>query len=340
MAREFFEALSRPGTSPETLWAVSTLLVLCALGILGWIVADLWRERRAHIAALRRLAADHAAEKGLDAPEAALLERIILAEGAIPGPRGFERNVEVLLKEGVSPDLLGSLRVKCGFHRPRPGLPLYSTREIEVGQDVVLTDPAHVWRAGVVEIDEEALVLKIPAEATAALRPGDSVKVSFWRDFDARYFFQTHVRGVRRSPAPIVFLHHPPRIERFQEREDLRSAVDWKVEAIRLTEEEFRKTLRGPLYQEAIEGARLPVRIADISAGGARLRPVPGIAAGDHLVIPVPSSERKGPLMALARVIAADDSAVRCEFVALTPNERDEIHREILRERRRRKRTA
>lgn len=338
--------LRPPPFPPGTLYTISLVLVTVAVAILAWIAYDAWRERRRRIEDLKRRAADVADEKGLTPEEADLLERIMIAEGAYPGPRGFERNVEVFLERKVPPEMIGSLRLKLGFHRARVGRPLVSTRECEAGQDLTLTDAENVWKAAVLDLDETVLTLKVPAEAARVLHPGSIVKASFWRDLDARYFFQTTVKAARLRPAPLVHVLHPAEIERHQDREHVRVGVDWTLSAVRLTEEEARRLLRGPLYAEAIEGTTMEVRVVDISAGGLRLaapiRPGGEAPAGfnvhDHFVVPIPSSERKDPLLVIARVVAADEKAVRCEFVGLSMNERDEIHREILRERRRQKR--
>lgn len=324
--------------SAEISWALSIVFFLVVGAIAGWLAYDAWRCRRERCGALRRLAVETAAEKGMGPKEAALLERIVLDEGAMPGPRGFERHAETFLREGVPPATVESLRLQLGFDRARSGMPLVSTRQVDIGQDLTLTDAENVWRAGVVDLDETALVLKIPAEAAAVLRAGDAVKASFWRDLDARYFLQTTVRGVRTRPAPLLYLHHPAQIERFQDREHVRASVDWKIPVTKLSAEEFQRAVHSPVYSESIEGRPVTVEVVDVSAGGLRLKSTPVFAVQDHVVVEVPSSERRPPnghLLVLARVVAADDRFVRCEFLGLTQSERDEIHREILRARRR-----
>lgn len=322
--------------SPAEFWA---FVAVVALG-LGWlglrIVWESVKERTDRRDLLKRTAALHANESGLTPEEAALFEKIVLATGLYPGLGAFERAVDRMLRAGVSPDPLGSIRVKLGYTRPKTGSPLLSTRECAPGQDVTLATKSHVFAAGVFDLDETQILLKIPAEAVAALAPGMKVSVSFYRDFDARYAFATRVREVSGRPAPVVALVHPPRLNRVQDREYLRADVEWEIPITRLSPDEYQRAVKLASTPARIESRPTRSKVLDISAGGFRLAPRADFSDGDHLVAEIPSRERKGALVALARVVASNERGVRCAFAGLTTNERDEIHREILRERRKR----
>lgn len=323
------------GPPPREFWGLILVVGLFACLLLARILYEIWRNRRGRVETLRRIAAEHAAERGLIEEEAALFERIVLGEKNYPSLAGFERQVEKLLAGGTSPDIVGVVRVKMGYARVKEGRPLASTRECEVGQEIAVSSPPHVFRATIVDLDETVLVAKVPAEAIAQLKSASAVEVSFWRDFDARYYFRAKVQGMRARPAPFLFLEHPARIERFQDREHVRAEVGWRIPITRLTEEEYRKALRMPIAPDAVEGYPMQAHVLDISAGGLRLEPIRDLPAEARVIVEIPSSERKGPMVLLARVIVSDDKNVRCEFEGISENERDEIHRQILRERRR-----
>ncbi len=327
------------GFAPPSALEFWGFVALVALG-LSWIGLRIaWettKERTDRRDLLRRTAALHANESGLTPEGAALFEKIVLATGLYPGLGAFERAVDRMLRAGVSPELLGSVRVKLGYTRPKTGSPLLSTRECAPGQDVTLATKQHVFAAGVLDVDETQILLKIPNDAVANLAGGMKVSVSFYRDFDARYSFATRVREVSGRPAPVVALNHPPRLNRVQDREHLRADVEWEIPVTRLSPDEYKRAVKLAAAPGRIESRPLRAKVLDISAGGFRLAPRADLSDGDHLVAEIPSSERKGALVALARVIASNEHGVRCAFQGVTTNERDEIHREILRERRKR----
>lgn len=331
-----------PDPSLPQLVALGVTLLGILVVLMAWHTVESIRDRRVRRRLLLHRIADRAHEKGLAPDEAALYERIALTLGALPGARTFEEMAARLEQQGVSHERLAALREKIGLHHPVPAQRLLSMRDCAPGQDVSLTDAEHAWRAGVVSVDAAAIALKVPAEAAAHLTPRDVVKVSFWRELDARYFFLSRVLSVTGSPIPVVRLEHPARLDRFQDREFYRADVHWRVFLVKADRAAWEEAVAGR-EQEKRNGpssrvaARFEGTIIDISPGGFRMAPLPDLFPDDHLLVEMPFPE-KGPAMTLhARVIAVESDGIRCEFLNLTLREQDLIHHEILHQRRTRK---
>jgi hypothetical protein len=321
-----------PLPSQDDLLGLAVVLLVVILALTIWLAMDAWHDRQRRIRKLRHVVADKSLEKHLNADEARLFERIALRLGAYPGFRGFEEQADRLLRKGVDAEVLRSVRDKMGYGNPPPGHHLFSSRACSVGQDVTLTDARHVWKAGVIAVDERALTLKVPDDAARTLKPDAEVKVSFWRELDARYFFITTVRYANDKPVPIVRLDHAMKMDRYQDREFYRADVDWTLDATRIDAATYAESLTG--RAPAAKGEPLALRLADISPGGFRVLSVPGLGVQDHLVVTVPVSGHHAPLVVHARVIALEPNAIRCEFLGLTLQEQDAIHHEILKKRR------
>lgn len=323
-----------PGATTDELLGFAVVLLTIILTLSAWHMSTVIRDRRIRGRLLRHRAADRSIEKRLNAEEAALLERMAIALGALPGIHSFADQAAILAKKGVSTKLMESLRDKLGFNQPLPSQRLFSTRDCSPGQDVSLTDAQNAWKAGILAVDDVALILKVPPDATRTLAAGDVVKVSFWRELDARYFFLSRVLSVSASPAPILRLEHPARLERYQDREFYRADVRWHVQLTRVQASAWEQAIAGKSGQpgETVEGT-----LIDISPGGFRLSPLPGLAPDDHLMVALPSSDQHHPLTIHSRVISIESDGVRCEFLNLTLREQDLIHHEILRQRRAKK---
>ncbi len=323
-----------PSATTEQLLGLAVVLLGIILLLSAWHISTVLADRRVRRRLIRHRAADRAAEKRLNAEETALLERMTIALGALPGIHSFADQASILSKRGVSPALLQSLKEKLGFDQPLPSQRLFSTRECLPGQDVSLTDAQNAWKAGILSVDDDALVLKVPPDAARTLTARDVVKVSFWRDLDARYFFLSRVLGVSATPAPVVRLEHPARLERFQDREFYRADVHWHVHLTKVEASAWKDAMDG---RSRAPGKSYEGTLIDISPGGFRLAPLPGLAPEDHLVVALPSSDQHHPLTIHARVIAIESDGVRCEFLNLTLREQDLIHHEILQQRRAKK---
>lgn len=309
---------------PGVFLAPLGLLALAGALFLLWVLASSLRERRNRRAWLHRLAADHAHRVGLNAEEAKLLLEITLAEGEPPHAASFERQVELLLRRDIPADTLRTLRFKLGFHITRFGQRLFSTRECEPGQDVTLSRAPYTWEGCLFDVDEHALLVKLPATALDILRVNDTVKVSLHRGFDAHYAFHTRITDFPDHVLPLVRLEHARELERMQERDYLRAEVSWKTDVTLLAHEPGHKSAaaerRGPLA----------ATILDLSEGGIRLDAIPGAREGDHLVIPVPLDHQRHLVPLLTEIISLDADGVRGRFLKLGQSERDRIYRTIL----------
>lgn len=317
--------------SPDEMVGLVQATALLVLIFLFWFLADLLRARTEEQRRLLDIVNEHATRAGLTPEEKDLLTRMAMAEGIFPGIQAFEREVENLLDRGESAETIKNLRFKLGFNIPRSGHRLYSTRECEVGQDVTVCHGERVSSGSVFEVDERYLLLRIPDEAAADLKPGAEICVSFWRAFDAHYDFTASVHDLRVRPLPLVNIAHPHALNRKQDRDFIRADIRWETHAFRLTDDHFPRPPVGDGTAERPEGEPMNVTVVDISEGGARLLPFAGVEAGDHMLLEIPLADRRVPLRALASVIEADAGGVRCRFAKLSMNEKDEIHRALLR---------
>ncbi|MEK8023169.1 MAG: PilZ domain-containing protein [Candidatus Hydrogenedentota bacterium] len=316
----------RPLT-PFEMEAGYIFFVLFFVLLFAWMAWDALKRKVDRRRQLLHLVSEHAAKTELTHEEAELLERITLAEGIFPGLRTFEREVDLLLQQGESADTIHRLRFKLGFNIPKSGHRLFSTRECEPGQDVTISIGSHVWKGSIFTVDERFLTLRIPDDAARTLvKPGAEIKVGFWRNFDAHYHFRTNVREQETHPLALIHIDHPQSMDRRQDRESFRAEIHWEAKVVKVNRV-FGNSGPGTAIPS---GDPLSVTVVDLSEGGARFLPIPGIREDDELIVSIPMADRAHPLRAPARVISAGKDDIRCRFENLSMHEKDEIHRQIL----------
>ena len=160
--------------------------------------------------------AGSAKERGLDPSQGALLEKIARADKMkhplllLTSLKAFDEHVgryahrvDRGVAEADQPMLktIAEIRRKLGFDRPAPGQPVYSTREIQAGQSIMLWPvkggPRGFCSCFVIHVDEHAITvvpsIKEEDKHLSALGEGDKVKVRFWREGDTEYRFRSQV---------------------------------------------------------------------------------------------------------------------------------------------------
>lgn len=155
-------------------WALlAGVIVSLALGVYGRI-----RRRRRQEARERRRLEAFLAERGLEGGERELLDTIALAAEeplarvarlVLSFDRGVNRRLQLLARDPAARSQemqrIGRLRGRLTFHRVSAGVALLSSREIEVGQELLIRtrsrEPSCVLLASIAEVDELGLVLDV-----------------------------------------------------------------------------------------------------------------------------------------------------------------------------------
>ncbi len=295
---------------------IALLLVLVPLTLL--LMLSAWDERRARKevrTALLTRARQRSEEGGMNPSEERVWRRMVLESGEIPGLHAFEAHVERMLKEGVKPEVLKGIREKGGFRGPSAGHRLRSTRECAIGQDVTIEVANRVWKCGILDIDETRIVVKAPDDAAGDLGRGAAVRVSFWRETDGFYHFDTVVRSISKDRVVRVELEHAPGLRRREAREFHRESLTIRAEAV----------LAGTGGGET---APVALRILDLSAGGFLAESNPALSEGAfyRLKLMFPGRE----ILHAARILRTDAKGTHGELVDMSIQERDDLHREIL----------
>jgi c-di-GMP-binding flagellar brake protein YcgR len=177
----------------------------------------------------------------------------------------FERCISKLVKEGFQDfERIGIMRKKLRFDNLPWFLPLSSTRDIDLYQTGFITFEKEAYSSAVWgknELEIHIALLDTPARIP---REGDTVKFSFLREGDGRYYFQGKVLRVYRDGTKYVLvLEHTDNLSKIQLRDSLR----WKVKLpakVHIFKEKVFTLIEEP--EELI-----PATIEDISTQGVRV---------------------------------------------------------------------
>ena len=229
---------------------------------------------------------------------------------------------------------ISEIRRKLGFDRPAPGQPVYSTREIEAGQTIMLWPvkggPRGFCSCFVIHVDEHAItvvpLIKDEDKHLSALGEGDKVKVRFWREGDTEYRFRSQV--VETMPETTTMkIRHSQHLEHLQKRDFFRLETNFPLTLFPVTQrsgtEEEETAAKGPAVIEA--------NVVDVSGGGLGIVTRSEIEEGTALTID-PKFDDSFPLAGLVcRVVRVfkhpKGTGMSLEFVDLpTTRERDLVH--------------
>ncbi|MBN1419304.1 MAG: PilZ domain-containing protein [Planctomycetes bacterium] len=309
-------ALRLPRPSPEfLLWIGLACTVLFGL-LLGTDSLRTWARRRAARRRLSDRLRQAAARAALDREEAVFLARTLATENmpravrALESSRAFgtvvDRTIARLRAEGEDPSgalrVFSSIRRKLGLDRPRPGVPIASTRELSPGLGMEVSagvgEERFHWAATLLAIDEERLVLRLDDAVRAlpngglllrdgiTIGPGDELSFYFWREGDAGYHFQKRVVETRLRGAGLVVIEHARSLERRQNREFVRVKIDVTFLYRRIPARIFSKVVGS---EDRLSGSPpLRARLIDLSGGGLRLRASQPFDSDDVIAIEPP----------------------------------------------------
>lgn len=246
--------LLRPRSAEPTLFT-QTVWYLLWIGLAILVILYLYRLYRQRKQQHAKFVAV-CQEAGLSGAQISLLERVAKSrklqqpERLISSAHAFERQVggyaqQLAHRHPKHKHLhqIGRLREELGFDDLPSDQALISTRQIDRGQTVMLTnidEQTHEeilipWL--VLERDEAVLELSPMLREAGGhqIRRGEQIDVRFWREGDTEYHFQGLVRSVQGENLTIP---HPTRLERMQHRDFYRIHVDFPVDLYGLHQEE------------------------------------------------------------------------------------------------------
>ena len=290
-----------------------------------------------------------AKERGLAPNERQLLEAIARADKMkhplllLTSLKAFDEHVgkyaNQVDRRSADPDPpklkeISEIRRKLGFDHPAPGQPVYSTREIQTGQTIMLWPvkggPRGFCSCFVIHVDEHAItvvpLIKEEDKHLNALGEGDKVKVRFWREGDTEYRFRSQV--VETMPeTTTIKIRHSQHLEHLQKRDFFRLETNFPLTLFPVTQ---RNGNGFPAAEkEAAEVSTvIEVQVVNVSGGGLGIVTQSEIEEGTALTID-PKFDDSFPLAGLVcRVVRVfkhpKGSGMSLEFVDLpTTRERD-----------------
>ena len=335
--------------APE--WLVPLLLGFVVALVLSMIAYPLIRRFRWQRNLWNTFGAS-AEERGLSDKQRRLLERVARADKMkhplllLTSLKAFDRHVggyagklDRRSDQSAEPRLneITEIRRQLGFDRPAPGQPVYSTREIQVGQTIMVWPvkggPKGFCSCFVIHVDERAItVVPLISEENKylnALTEGDKVKVRFWREGDTEYRFRSQV--VETMPeATTVKIRHSQRLEHIQKRDFFRLDTNFSLSLFPAVAKNGNGLQgdNGSGDPDAIE-----VVVTNVSGGGLAVVATAAIETESVLTVD-PKFEDSFPLAGLVcRVIKVlkDPRGHRMslEFVDLPPQRERELVRTI-----------
>jgi c-di-GMP-binding flagellar brake protein YcgR len=272
------------------------LLLMVVVSVLFAAMVRTWRREQSRRARAAKKLEEFLASRGLTAQEKGLLFEVVRA-GEEPADRvvklvlSFDRGVDRYLAE-MPPSSdedgvlrlrrLKSLRAKLELDRVATGVPLLSTRELPVGQEILFRFNANprgtVYAGLVLEYDDTGLLVEVheqggtSPEATACV--GSDVNVYFLRRGDGGYRFHSRVLADVSSHAPgggktIWQIAHPRKLSREQRRHYLRIPVHEEI-AFALVPQTTQPSAHDAPKLESLPLDRTGT-LVDLSGGGFRM---------------------------------------------------------------------
>lgn len=297
----------RPRSAEPTLFS-QTVWYLLWIGLAAIVVLylyRLYRHRRQRHAAFLVVCQD----AGITEAQTRLLERITAArkvrhpERLLSNAHAFERQAgayaqDLARRQPRSKQLrqIARLREDLGFDHLPADQALISTRQIERGQTVMISDIDELsleeilvpWL--VLDRDEGVLELSPLLREGAGHRHerGEELTIRFWREGDTEYEFRTRVRAVDDQNITVA---HATRVDRRQQRDFYRIHVDFPLDLYGLPQPDQHQPPAQPPEIAAIallDEEDSPARINEETAqehpslGSDHLRDIPAAAERLH----------------------------------------------------------
>ncbi len=173
----------------------------------------------------------------------------------------FEKVIQKYVEENPDFDenLIRNLRRKLGFEEVPEGLPLISTKDIQLYQTGnLITKDGKIYPVALYDKDERySYWYLIDIHPPFSFKKGDRVRIRFLRTNDGMYTFEETVEDIfEENGKYIVKLPHTFKLERTQRRKEVRIKINKPVEV-------YYKTRDGKEHY-------IYTRLVDISADGAK----------------------------------------------------------------------
>jgi c-di-GMP-binding flagellar brake protein YcgR len=232
--------------------------------------------------------AEMAAQKRLTPQEIEMLKRIVEDGGISSADMVFDSsfiyedaleaflkgNARQLDKDETQYALLRGLRLKLGYSHLPPEVPLSSTRQLEEGMPVTLTDEeGSALKGRIQDVREKSWSVLLDSELPPTVAVGGAVELSLLRSGDGEYAVKLPVVATRLGQR-AVFLPHTRQLERKQLRNWVRIDVNIPCRVTVMARPEgWEQSQGGPSVGMVLEG-----RMLDLSGGGTCARftsPIP-----------------------------------------------------------------
>jgi c-di-GMP-binding flagellar brake protein YcgR len=235
--------------------------------------------------------AEMATQKRITPQETDLLRRMVESGGVSSADMVFDSSfiyedaVESFLKfnsakldkDETQYALMRGLRVKLGYSQLPSEIPINSTRQLEVGMPVTLTDSEGQVRKGrISEVQEKQWMVILESELPPTITKGAMIEISILRSGDGEYLANLTILATRIG-VNLIFLPHTRALERKQLRNWVRIDVNIPCRVTVMGKpEDWKEGAPGPSGPHM--GMVLEGRLIDLSGGGACARfssPIP-----------------------------------------------------------------
>ena len=213
-----------------------------------------------------------------------------------------------------------------------------STIQLKIGQKITLgfTRDGQTQTAAsvILDVDAAAITVANPMHQGKFIQfaKGGDFKVSFYRDSDGYYEFQTTaLKDLGQSSHQFLFLAHAPELKRMQSRMFYRMPTRLPLKFKRFAWDENLES-RYSLEKEELEGQKEGY-VLDISGGGMMLNTEEELAANDLLIFDMPLNPENvirnllGKVVRVEKQLAGDKRNINIQFLNIKPAEQDLIVR-------------
>ncbi len=240
--------------------------------------------------------AEMALQKRITPQETDLLKRMVESGGVSSADMVFDSSfiyedaVESFLKFNAAKfekdetqyALMRGLRVKLGYSQLPSEIPVNSTRQLEIGMPITITDSeGHIHKGRISEVQEKQWMVSLETNLPPTIAVGASIEISILRSGDGEYLSNLAVLATRLG-ANLIYLPHTRALERKQMRNWVRIDVNIPCRVTVMGKpEDWKEGMPGPVGPHL--GMVLEGRLIDLSGGGACARFASPIPQGHRL---------------------------------------------------------
>ncbi len=231
---------------------------------------------------------------------------------------------------------LRDIRNALGLDYIPVGKPIFSTREIHIGQLLNIAsddDQKAVWYDMMVQDVDEAFLYISPVKnaISPSYEDGAIITCTLWRDEDARYTFDSKIMRHDDVHAKWRINHNTEKMERTQDREHFRLRFEQSVTVgiLNASVDEDTDNLK---QRQSI--TKLRGKITSLSAGGCAIVFQQAIAKNVYLKLGI-SLPGESPITLVGKIVNTSNisggrTLIRTQFISTSEDERDIITRHLL----------